>query len=47
MRRFSASVANLLVLEAPNRVDGRDKHDHDAKPPRANFSGSELIVTNS
>jgi hypothetical protein len=30
-----ASVANLRALDAPNRVDGRDKHGHDAKPARA------------
>ena len=30
MQRF-ASVVNLRALDAPNRVDGRDKHGHDAK----------------
>jgi hypothetical protein len=29
-----ASVACLRALDAPNRVDGRDKHGHDAKPAR-------------
>ena len=35
---FGLCSANLLVLEAPNRVDGRGRHDHDANPPRATFS---------
>jgi hypothetical protein len=25
-------LANLRALDAPNRVDGRDKHGHDVKP---------------
>jgi len=29
-----ASVANLRALDAPNGVDGRDKHGHDATRPR-------------
>jgi hypothetical protein len=27
-----ASIAYLRTLDAPNRVDGREKHGHDAKP---------------
>jgi hypothetical protein len=34
MQRFLASVANLRALDAPNRVDGRAKPGHDAKPAR-------------
>jgi hypothetical protein len=32
--QMQLSLACLWALDAPNRVDGRDKHGHDARPAR-------------